>query len=213
MTTNRGEKERLVIELYKQDKTIRDIAKEVHMSFGDIGSIIKEVNGVEENKNKSLESQAFQLFLQRKQLVVVAITLDIRADKVEALYREFCRLKGFDDLILAYEEIKHCLRDLLQLYATMKVHNMGPEDIVNALKYTHELPYIENTYDGLINANQILEDKKKSSRGELFALKNEISKSKNSLQYYRSVLKDKRRKIVNMDKKAAAINNTISVSK
>ena len=38
--------------------------------------------------------------------------------------------------------------------------------------------YSQCTYDGLINANQILEDKKKSSRGELFDLKNEITKSK-----------------------------------
>ena len=58
---------------------------------------------------------------------------------------------------------------------------MGPKDIVNALKYTRELPYIENIYDGLLNANQILEDKKKSSRGELFAIVNEVSKTKNSL--------------------------------
>jgi hypothetical protein len=209
MITSREEKERRVIELYKQGKTIRDIAKEVHMSFGDIGDIIKKVNGVEDSKNKSLESQAFQLFLQDKQLVEVAITLDIRADNVEALYREFCRLKGFDDLILAYDEIKHCLTDLLQLYATMKMHNMGTKDMVSALKYTRELPYIENTYQGLINANQILEDKKKRSRGELFTLKNEIFKSKNSLRYYQSCLKGKTNKIAAMDKKILQLNAAI----
>jgi hypothetical protein len=209
MTTNRGEKERRVIELYKQGKTIRDTAKELHMSFGNISSIIKKENGVEENKKKSLESQAFQLFLEHKQLVDVAITLDIRADKVEALYIEFCRLKGFDDLILAYDGIKHCVPDLLQLYATMKMYNMETKDIVNALKYTRELPYIESTYDGLINANQILEDKKKNSRGELLALKNEILKSKNSLRYYQSSLKDKRKKIAAMDKKIVQLNAVI----
>src|SRR5919204_3209219 len=133
MITSKEEKERRVIELYNEGKTIRDIAKEVHMSFGDIGSIIKKVNGEENKKILSIEAQAFQLFLQDKQLIDVAITLDIRADKVEALYREFCRLKGFDDLILAYDGIKHCLPDLLQLYATMKLHDMEPEDIVNAL--------------------------------------------------------------------------------
>src|SRR5919198_2827324 len=176
MITSREEKERRVIELYKQGKTIRDIAKEVHMSFGNISSIIKKVNGEENKKALSIEAQAFQLFLEGKQLVDVAIILDIRADKVEALFAEFCRLKGFDDLILAYEQIKHCLPDLLQLYATMKVHNMGTKDIMNALKYTRELPYIEKTYDGLIYANQMLEGKKKRSRGELFTWKNERTK-------------------------------------
>jgi hypothetical protein len=183
MITSRGEKAARVIALYNEGKTMRDIANEVHMSFGNIGDIIKKVNGKENKKTLSIED---------KQLVDVAITLDIRADKVEALYREFCRLKGFDDLILAYDGIKQCLPDLMQLYATMKVHNMGPKDMVNALKYTRELPYIENTYDGLINANQILENKKKTSRGELFDLKNKTSKLKNSLRYYQSSLNDKK---------------------
>ena len=33
---NKFEKEKRVIELHKEGKTIRDIAKEVHMSFRDI---------------------------------------------------------------------------------------------------------------------------------------------------------------------------------
>ncbi len=32
---NRQEKEKLVLELYRQGKTIREIAKIVHMSFGE----------------------------------------------------------------------------------------------------------------------------------------------------------------------------------
>jgi transposase len=52
MITSREEKERRVIELYNQGKTIRETAKEVHMSFSNISSIIKKVNG-EENKKKS----------------------------------------------------------------------------------------------------------------------------------------------------------------
>ena len=41
MLLNKFEKEKRVIELHNQGKTIRDIAKEVHMSFKDIGRIIK----------------------------------------------------------------------------------------------------------------------------------------------------------------------------
>jgi hypothetical protein len=36
---SRTEKGQRVNELYQQGKTIREIAQEVHMSFGDIGSI------------------------------------------------------------------------------------------------------------------------------------------------------------------------------
>ena len=38
---NKFEKEKKVIELHLEGKTIRDIAKEIHMGFKDIGRIIK----------------------------------------------------------------------------------------------------------------------------------------------------------------------------
>ena len=40
---NREEKERYVIQLYKEGKTVRKIAELTHMSFRDIGAIIKKV--------------------------------------------------------------------------------------------------------------------------------------------------------------------------
>jgi cytidylate kinase len=53
----RTEKEQRVIELYQQGKTIREIAQEVHMSFSDIGAIIKKVTGLQDDeinqKNKT----------------------------------------------------------------------------------------------------------------------------------------------------------------
>ena len=38
----RAEKEQYVIELYKQNGTVREIAKLMHMSFGEIGKILKK---------------------------------------------------------------------------------------------------------------------------------------------------------------------------
>ncbi len=45
MVITRAEKEKRVIELYKTGKTIREIAKEVHMSFEPACSITKEHTG------------------------------------------------------------------------------------------------------------------------------------------------------------------------
>ena len=39
--TNRDQKEQYVLELYQQGRTIRHFMKEVHMSFSEIGKIIK----------------------------------------------------------------------------------------------------------------------------------------------------------------------------
>ena len=50
----RQERERLVLELYNQGKTIREIAKEARMSFRDIGVILnKAVEEEERRRNKT----------------------------------------------------------------------------------------------------------------------------------------------------------------
>jgi len=57
---NKKEKEQLVIQLYQDGKTIRDISSAVHMSFGDIGKIIKRLDGKDDinMSNKSKATQA-----------------------------------------------------------------------------------------------------------------------------------------------------------
>jgi hypothetical protein len=75
MLLGRTEREQRVIDLYQQSKTIREIAQEVHMSFADIGAIIRKVTrsqGDDDGKSKeqdkasivslSKDSQAFKLF-------------------------------------------------------------------------------------------------------------------------------------------------------
>ena len=48
----RQEREQTVLNLYNQGKTIRDIAKEVRISFRDIGAVLKK----EEEKGKTKET-------------------------------------------------------------------------------------------------------------------------------------------------------------
>jgi hypothetical protein len=42
---NKREKEELVVKLHQENKTIRQIAEIVHMSFKDIGAIIRLIDG------------------------------------------------------------------------------------------------------------------------------------------------------------------------
>jgi hypothetical protein len=58
MMLNRTEKEQRVIELYQQGKTIREIAQEIHMSFGDIGAIVRKVTtGLDGDGDKSKDQE------------------------------------------------------------------------------------------------------------------------------------------------------------
>ncbi len=73
MVLDKKEKEQLVIKLYQEDKPIREIAQQAHLSFGTIGKIIRRINGEENNKvissdvnNKSKATQALNLFLHGK---------------------------------------------------------------------------------------------------------------------------------------------------
>lgn len=74
---NRRDKEQLVIELRRKGKTIREIASVAHLSFSDIGTIIRRADGndkdddIEMNdlKNKSKDTQALFLFSRGKNLL------------------------------------------------------------------------------------------------------------------------------------------------
>ena len=102
---NREEKERYVIQLYKENRSTREIAGLVHMSFRDIGAITKKVkleaNGergpLEEDddiKSKSKTTQAIKLFSELESPVEVAIALDLPANQVRVIYQEYWELEG-----------------------------------------------------------------------------------------------------------------------
>lgn len=67
---NKYDKEQLVIKLHKAGKTIRDITQAVHISFTDIGKIIRKINGQKDEmldlENKSKDTQALYLFSNGK---------------------------------------------------------------------------------------------------------------------------------------------------
>ena len=52
----RQEREQIVLDLYNQGKTIRDIAKEVRMSFRDIGTVLKKEEKEKERQKRQLEN-------------------------------------------------------------------------------------------------------------------------------------------------------------
>jgi transposase len=55
---NKQEKEELAIRLHKEGKTIREIAHIVHLSFTDIGKIIRKLNGQNNNDGINLKDKS-----------------------------------------------------------------------------------------------------------------------------------------------------------
>jgi hypothetical protein len=110
---NRRDKEQLVIELHRQGKTIREIAAAAHLSFTDIGAIIRKIDGRDNNdgvskdiKNKSRETKALWLFSNGKKPIEVAVELDLTASEVHDIQEEYWALNDLHELALAYNEIR-----------------------------------------------------------------------------------------------------------
>ena len=148
---NRQEKQELVSRLYKEGKTMREISKEVHMSFGDIGSITKKLNGNLEPKRKEIskESQALKLFRKGKNPVDVAISLDVSASKAAGIYKQFWKLRGLYKLLQLYELVKSDISLLVKVHDIVKKYNLEKKDIINIVRYAPKHLYLKDEIEKL----------------------------------------------------------------
>ena len=119
------------------------------MSFKDIGTIIRRIDGQEDHdieskdlKNKSPETKAFWLFLRGKKPIDVAIELDLSASQVHEMQEEFWALNDLHELAFVYTEIKTFLPSFLKLFQSLKEFGMlNEESLSNFLEYAgHDLP-------------------------------------------------------------------------
>jgi transposase len=176
---NKHQKKALVVELYKQGKTRRQIAETVHMSFKDIADIINEYTGEDKQVSKpekSRDSQAFELFLQGKQSVEVAIELDMPADKVEELHVQYWRLSKLDNLEILYHEAEYSLSLLLRLHDTLKDKRITKDkDVSDLIELANDgLPNLRARFEELLNQVTVLENEKNSLSTKILGLKNSI---------------------------------------
>jgi DNA-binding CsgD family transcriptional regulator len=120
----RREKIRLVLDLYNQGKTYREISKEARISPRDIGVILNKVieekkteglkeaqnnNNAEKNQqeqqNLSLSTQAYKLFSEGKTPLEVAIVLNLMQSEATEYYKAYWKLKQLHSLNMVYELI------------------------------------------------------------------------------------------------------------
>jgi hypothetical protein len=125
---NKQEKEELVIRLHKEGKTVREIAHAAHLSFTDIGSIIRKIDGQGDEtsclKNKSKATQALFLLSFGKKPIDIAVELDLSASEVQNILEEFWALNDLHELAFVYNEIKTSLPSFLKLFHCLKDRRM-----------------------------------------------------------------------------------------
>src|SRR5215471_15774789 len=193
---NRVEKDEYVIRLYKEGRSVREIAELVHMSFRDIGLIIKKVKleadgergQLEDDvKSKSKTTQAIKLFSEGNSPVEVAIALDLPTDQVLTRYREFWELEGMYGLTQISEEAKYDLHDLLRLHRMAKVLGMEKHDIISAFELIkhNQLKTLQWKAGYLKSEITRLEWEKRKSKYHLFDLERMINESEETLAHKR----------------------------
>ncbi len=200
---NRRDKEQLVIKLHQEGKTIRTIASLAHLSFSDIGMIVRRINGqdngaeMKDLKCKTKDTQAFWLFSRGKKPIDVAIELDLSASQVHEMQEEFWALNDLHELTFVYTKIKTFLPSFLKLFQSLKEFGMlNEESLSNFLKYAgHDLP--ELTYRMQQVANEVidLESKKKLSIDALAQLSDTLSWYHRNIKLNKQILSDLDKKI------------------
>jgi len=153
---NRKEKEEMGIQLANEGKTIREIAKTVHISLKDICKIINKETGddypSQQEKDKELENEkqkkwktlspyakAFQMFKDKKPLEDVAIELDIKTTAVLDHYKDYLMLTRMSLLVKIYNELKNEFPLILHLYNRVKKEGLNKQDITDLLQNKNKL--------------------------------------------------------------------------
>jgi hypothetical protein len=172
---NQHQKKALVVQLYEEGKTRRQIAEVVHMEFKDKADVIKRHSGEDgdliHRPEKSKAARAFELFLHGKQSVE-----DMSADEVEELHVQYWRLSKLDDLDALYHEAKYSLSLLLQLYNALKEKRIiKDKDIYDLIEMAnYGLPTLRTRHEDLLNQVRALQSEKVELINEIHGLRNSI---------------------------------------
>jgi hypothetical protein len=178
----REDKENMVIELYEQNKSRREIAHAVRMNFSDIKEIIDRRFGTSpprqtegsDLKLPSGETNALKLFKKDYEPVEVAIKLNLPLEEVNAMYARYCHSKGLGEFLQVHEKMKPCLQSVLELNRVMEKHHMSTREILKIIKSVIDNPFID--FDYSVHNKRVMEAKE-----ELDTLYSKITQAENYL--------------------------------
>jgi DNA repair exonuclease SbcCD ATPase subunit len=178
----RDEKEKRVLELSEQDKSVRYIAQELHMSFASIGSIRRRHLEEKEANSPSVDTQVFTLLEQGKSPVEVAIDMNLRSEEVTRLCSEWWKLKGLHELSQVYEETKNDISEFVGVYKFTKKEGYTPRQVVDAANHLHDLPLLTSRLEQMNKEVQQLKVQRESDLGELHNIRNSLTAANQDLE-------------------------------
>ena len=142
---DKKQKEALVIAMLEKGESYRDIAQKAKVSPNTIKAISNRV-GLDEST--SISSRAFELYVQQKAPVEVAIALNLEAEKAINYYHQYFMLLGITEFTKAYLQVKDILWSFISLVHLFQKSRIGEGEVVELLKIANGyLPRVRLEYD------------------------------------------------------------------
>jgi hypothetical protein len=182
MVLTRKEKEKLILDLYNEGKTYKQIAKTVRVALRSIKPVLEKaekerekelgINTQEQNncntenqnqtqKKTSTCSQAYRLYSEHRTPLDVAIELNLREPEATKYYRQYWKLRHLHSLYLIHEEIGDGIVHIVKHYTKMRESGIGVEQAIHLTKIANnDLPTLEQKYQKLKRGVNSLESRK-----------------------------------------------------
>src|ERR687891_1021897 len=124
---DKKQKEALVLALLEKGETYRDIASKAGVSPNTIKAIANK-SGLDEST--SISSRAFELYVQQKTPIEVAIAPNLEAEKAINYYHEYFMLLGITEFTKAYLQVKDNPWPFINLVKLTQNARMGDGEVV-----------------------------------------------------------------------------------
>ena len=172
---DKKQKEALVLALLEKGTSYREIAKAAGVSPNTIKSISNRA-GLEETT--SISSRAFELYVQQKTPVQVAIALNLEAEKAIQYHQQYFILLGLTDFTKIYIQIRENPWPYVNLARLVHNAKMGDGEVVELLKIANGyLPRVRLEYD-------ILKEEKSSLQAEINSWRTELNNIARTYQQF-----------------------------
>lgn len=194
----RQEKERLVIDLYNQGKTIREVCRIMGKSSHDITPVTK-MRRIRLLQNYDLADgeqsdvvlheqeivipnvKAYKLFDAEKSPLQVTAELNLPGPQVQQFYVEYLNMMRMYKLVTIYQETKDSMGYFLKLYRLGKEKGVTPEQIMKLVQMADSIHMLENKLQRMQSEISDISTRKSEGQEELKNLRNEISNTKEKL--------------------------------
>ena len=146
---DRKQKEALVLALAEKGKTYREITKEAGVSPNTIKAVLNKA-GLDQIT--SISSRTFELYVQQKTPVEVAIALNLKAKEAIDYYHEYFMLLNITEFTKVYLQIKDNPWAYVNLVKLTQNSGMSDGEVVELLKIANGyLPRVRLDYDRVTN--------------------------------------------------------------